>query len=60
MTLDNALKLVRSGGCVTDERGKVELSERRGVLFLTVKGREIVISEKTVRDLYWRDSWIAG
>jgi len=54
------LKLVRSGGCVTDERGKVELSERRGVLFLTVKGREIVISEKTVRDLYWRDSWIAG
>jgi hypothetical protein len=59
MTLDNALKLVRSGGCVTDERGKVELSERRGVLFLTVKNQDTITSEEIVRALYWREIWVA-
>ena len=60
MQLESALKLVRSGGKVMLENRRVELTERRGVLFIRVKDGQTIITEKVLRDLYWRESWICS
>lgn len=59
MTLDTAIKLVRSGGRVCLEHGKLQLEEKRGVLFLAIDGQQTVVAEKVLRDMYWRETWQA-
>lgn len=59
MCLDDALKLVHSGGRVVLEYGKLQLTEKRGVLFVSINERQAIVAEKTVCELYWKESWLA-
>jgi hypothetical protein len=60
MTLSNALELVRSGGKAKLEHKSLELTQTKGILYLWIGDRREIVSEKAVRDLYWRDSWVAA
>jgi hypothetical protein len=60
MTLSNALELVRSGGRAKLEHKPLELTEQNGILYLSIGDRREIASEKSVYDMYWRDSWVAA
>ena len=60
MTLSSALKLVRSGGRVKLEHKPLELTQDNGILYLSIGERREIVSEKSLRDLHCRDSWVAA
>lgn len=59
MKLNDALKLVRSGGRVALDTGRVEMSQIRGMLIVTIKEQPTILSETQVRKMYWDHQWVA-